>query len=37
MEPIFGLGLSIIFHLIFYNLNTNLIYVSSRMFNFEMN
>ncbi|ETB56506.1 hypothetical protein YYC_05515 [Plasmodium yoelii 17X] len=34
--PIFGLGLSITLHLIFYNLNTNLIYVSSRMFNQEM-
>ncbi|EAA18386.1 hypothetical protein [Plasmodium yoelii yoelii] len=36
MEPIFGLGLSITLHLIFYNLNNNLIYVSSRMFNQEM-
>ncbi|ETB63235.1 hypothetical protein YYC_00074 [Plasmodium yoelii 17X] len=36
VEPTFGLGLCITLHLIFYNFNTNLIYVSSRIFNQKM-
>ncbi|EAA21736.1 hypothetical protein [Plasmodium yoelii yoelii] len=36
VEPIFGLWLSITLYLIFYNVNTNLIYVPSRMFNQKM-
>ncbi|EAA19361.1 hypothetical protein, partial [Plasmodium yoelii yoelii] len=35
VELTFGLGISITLHLIFYNLNTNLIYVPFCMLNFK--